>query len=35
MFGIPFETALWLWILPFVLVGLQFVYCIVTDKQDK
>lgn len=35
MFGLPLSTGMWLWGIPFLLLVLQFVYCIKEDKKQK
>lgn len=35
MFGVPFVTAFWLWVLPVLLLVGQFAYCYFSDREKK
>lgn len=35
MFGLPLDTAMFLWIIPVLLVIAQFVYCYWDDRKDN
>lgn len=35
VFGVPFTTGLWLWIIPVILLLGQFVYCWLEDRKNE